>query len=296
MNRRRGRHLWICLSLAVPIAPVGCESWRTPTDFRNFSAQVQPSGPAPVLPGKFSRRESQYVFYSNFPLEQQSGILTELTVLRDQVHRELSLPPSNTIIQVFLFETREKYDSYMASQYSDLPSRPAYFIAQPRHGGPEDLLVYTFWGDHIRQNLRHELTHALLHASLREVPLWLDEGIAEFFELPPENNGVNIQHLEKLRRGPFQPDLTRLEGLTQVAHMERAEYREAWAWVHLMLRGKPQARQTMLTYLHQFKNGGTTGKLAPKLQDVHPVLVESLAEHLSQVELPKLARTSDERK
>ena len=75
-------------------------------------------------------------------------------------------------------------------------------------------------GDHLRTDLRHELTHALLHSVLKDVPLWLDEGLAGYFELPPENDGVNPQHLELLRRGPFQPDLARLESLEQVGDGE----------------------------------------------------------------------------
>ena len=89
------------------------------------------------------------------------------------------------------------------------------------------MLVYTFYGEHIRQDLRHELTHALLHSVLRDVPLWLDEGLAEFFELPPEADGVNTQHLDALSRAQFQPDLARLEQLTLVEQMKPPEYREA---------------------------------------------------------------------
>ena len=128
-------------------------------------------------------------------------------------------------------------------------------MAQPRTiGGAEDLLVYTFWGDRIQQDLRHELTHALLHSVIRDVPLWLDEGLAEYFELPPDKNGVNAAHLDSLRRGPlgpYKPDLTRLEGLTEVKQMTPAEYRESWAWVHLMLRDKPEAKAVLTNYLHQ---------------------------------------------
>ena len=54
-----------------------------------------------------------------------------------------------------------------------------------------------------------------------------------------------------LRRGPFQPDLGRLEKLGQVAQMEKPEYREAWAWVHLMLRSTPEAKKVLLDYLQR---------------------------------------------
>ena len=35
--------------------------------------------------------------------------------------------------------------------------------------------------------------------------------------------------------------------------MTPAEYREAWAWVHLMLRSTPQARQALIGYLHDLR-------------------------------------------
>ena len=145
----------------------------------------------------------------------------------------------------------------MQARYPDLPLRRAFFVAQPRTiGGAEDLLVYTFWGEHIQQDLRHELTHALLHSVIRDVPLWLDEGLAEYFELPPDRMGVNPAHLENLRSGPlgpYKPDLARLEGLTEVEQMTPAEYRESWAWVHLMLRDKPEAKSVLTNYLHQLR-------------------------------------------
>ena len=74
-------------------------------------------------------------------------------------------------------------------------------------GGPRDLLVYTFWSDHLRQDLRHELTHALLNGVTKEVPLWLDEGLAEYYELPPERDGMNAGHLQAFRKGEVTANL-----------------------------------------------------------------------------------------
>src|SRR5262249_6328765 len=156
----------------------------------------------------------------------------------EDVHRELKLPTARIYnpIQVYLFENRDYYERFMRSQYPDLPMRRAFFVAQPRGvGGGDDLLVYTFLGDHLRQDLRHELTHAMLHSVLKDVPLWLDEGLAEYFELSPETHGVNRAHLALIRREGIQPDMARLEQLTQVQQMTPVEYREAWSWVHMIL-------------------------------------------------------------
>jgi hypothetical protein len=240
-----------------------------------------------TLPGKNSLRVSQFYFFADFELNADQPLFRELGDLREKVFQELQLSPSNSLILVYLFEDRDRYDRFMKARYPDLPRRRAFFVAQPRAvGGGDELLVYTFWGDRVRQDLRHELTHALLHSVLKDVPLWLDEGLAEFFELPPDNNGVNSQHLDLLRKGPFGPDLARLERMSQVSEMSPAEYRESWAWVHLMLRGPADGRAALLSYLQQLRVTPTPGPIQPRLSAAVPGLNDALEMHLGQ-----LART-----
>jgi hypothetical protein len=255
----------------------GCNTLRLrPADDATAVAPVPTN-----TPGKHSVRVSQYVFYSDFPIKQDLPLFRELADMRDQIYKELQLPAANT----------ERYQRYMRARYPELIKRRAFFIAQPRvRGGVDELHVYAYWGDHIRQDLRHELTHGLLHSVLKDVPLWLDEGLAEFFELPPERAGINPSHLDHLRRGPFQPDLVRLEQLSQVQHMERAEYREAWAWTHLMLRGKPEAKSVLLEYIQQLRSNPNPGTILTRLKDVHASPNEALVDHLAHME-PE--RTSD---
>ncbi len=176
----------------------------------------------------------------------------------------------------------------MKMRYPDLPPRRAFFVVQPRGIGVEDLNIYTYWGDRIRQDLRHELTHALLHSVIKEVPLWLDEGLAEFFELPPDKRGVNASHIEVLRRGltngTIQLNLARLEALKEVDQMNPGEYRESWAWVHLMLRTRPEAKTVLLSYLQQLRGSRHPGQIGPKLLRVFPELEETLAQHIELVQ------------
>ena len=238
---------------------------------------------APGAPAKFSFRVSQFVFLSDFELPKNLPLFGELANLREQVYKELQLPASNVVVQVFLFEDRDRYERFMQLKHPDLPKRRAFFVAQPRRlGGAEDLFVYTYWGDRIQQDLRHELTHALLHAVLKDVPLWLDEGLAEFFEVPPGWNGVNMEHLEHLR-GKTRFDLDRLEQLADVQHMNPTEYREAWAWIHLMLRGTPQARQALMSYLQDLRGNARPGMLRIRLEKAVPSPENALAQHLASL-------------
>jgi hypothetical protein len=171
-------------------------------------------------------------------------------------------------------------------RYKNQPPRRAYFFAEPRVGGGGELKVFTWMGDHLRTDLRHELTHALLNGVLKNVPLWLDEGLAGYFELSPGAAGVNPQHLEALRRGPFQPDLGRLEQLKEVAQMQKPEYREAWAWVHFMLKGSPAARKVLLDHLQTLRANPNAGELLPKLREAVPDLDRALSDHLGRIEFP----------
>lgn len=275
------------------LAPLGCQSLRT-TAPKSDIAQVSATTPAviaPPWPGKNSLRVSQYVFFADFELKKDEPLFADLSDLREQVVRDLQLPTADSAIQVYLFEDRERYEQFMSRRYPDLPKRRAFFVAQPRTvGGTEELLVFTFWGDRVRQDLRHELTHALLHSVLKDVPLWLDEGLAEYFELPPEQEGVNSKHLEELRKGPVTFDLARLEQLTQVAQMTPAEYRESWAWVHLMMRGSPPARQVLLGYLQQLRTTPNPGPLNVRLTPAVPQLPDALAAHLRQLSRTQSAR------
>src|SRR5262249_10125215 len=240
--------------------------------------------PAPGLPAKHSLRVSQYVFFSDTEMRREQPLFQELADLRDQVTKELQLPAANTVVLVYLFEDEKRYERYMKAKYPELPRRRAFFVAQPRSvGGAEDLMVFTFWGDNVRKDLRHELTHALLHSVLKDVPLWLDEGLAEYYEVPPEYWGVNAGHLEQLRRDDFRPNLVRLEQLGPVQQMTPAEYREAWGSTHVMLRSKPEARTVLLKYLQQLRSNPNPGPLQPRLVEVFSAPEEALEKHLAQL-------------
>ena len=280
-RRRTGRGLLLALALAG-----GCQTFRahTPPADAAIKPKAEPVAATVALPTRHSLRVSQYYFFADFELKPDLALFRELSDLREQVVRELQLPTANNVIQVFVFENRDRYERFMQTKYPDLPKRRAFFVAQPRSvGGPEDLFVYTYWGDRVREDLRHELTHALLHSVLQNVPLWLDEGLAEYFELPPERKGVNTHHLDQLRRGAFKPDLARLEQLSQVQQMTPPEYREAWAWVHLMLADRPEARTVLLAYLNQLRSTPNPGPLQPRLAGVYPELDEALERHLAQL-------------
>lgn len=275
------------------LAVAGCESLRGPkSDHVHEPSAVAAAAPtAPVRrPAKHWLRVGPYVIHSDVPLNADDPVFRNLATLPEAIHDELGLPHGDALVQVFLFDSSDKYDDYMRQKYPKLPKRRAYFFAERGSAGADDLLVFTWASEHLAKDLRHELTHATLHGLLKGVPLWLDEGLAGVFELPATAHGINTSHLETLRRGPFQPDLARLEKLTQVAQMETPEYREAWAWVHYLLTtDNTAARQVLQNYLQELRTNPNPGSLQSKLCEVMANPNQALADHLAKTELPTAA-------
>ena len=84
------------------------------------------------------------------------------------------------------------------------------------------LAVYAQWGDRMAEDLRHEVTHGYLHSVVPDVPQWLDEGIAKFYEVPRGQRGLNCPLFDRLlvklaaRALAAQPAATR----TVFAHLQ----------------------------------------------------------------------------
>jgi hypothetical protein len=181
-------------------------------------------------------------------------------------------------VVIYLFEDSERYYQYMQSHFPGNPNRRAYFI-----GSPKELAVYTYWGDRVAEDLRHEYTHGLLHASLPHVPLWLDEGLAEYFEVPRPGdlNSDYVPQLVAAFSTGFRGDLERLESLESVGQMQRPDYREAWAWIHYMLESSPDTRRILIEHLAALRRGEEPVPLSARLRAELPTLAARFRSHVA---------------
>lgn len=67
-----------------------------------------------ALPARNSIVFDQLTIYSNFPLPRHHRLLDDLRVQRGELLGKLNLPPSDEPIHVYLFETEEKFDDFLA--------------------------------------------------------------------------------------------------------------------------------------------------------------------------------------
>jgi hypothetical protein len=223
------------------------------------------------------RQARPFVVRADFPLTGYEPLLEELQQLQQELVERLQVPPSNEPIEVYLFQTEAAYRAFVLSRYPQAPQRRALFI---KSGGPGQVFAYR--SPEFEVDLRHETTHALLHAALGGVPLWLDEGLAEYFEVASQDRLRNNPHLRVLKWNLWvglAPRLSGLEEKRDLAEMGKREYLFAWAWVHYMLHGPLEARQALIAYLRDAQAGVPAESLSQRLERRLPNLEKRLAQH-----------------
>jgi Lipopolysaccharide kinase (Kdo/WaaP) family len=256
------------LLIAVVLAFTGCQ------------AVDRPIG----LPVKYEVKceRDQLLVLSNFKLQKDHELIRELTTLREQEAKVLDLPLQRDPVVIYLFNNETEYRKYMAVTYPKLPPRSAYFV-----GSATELAVYTHWGQSVREDLRHEYTHGLLHSAMKRVPLWLDEGLAEYFEIPgSQPGGINREYATKLSvllAQGWQPNLKRLENFDDNAQMRRSDYQEAWAWVHFMMHGPPEAKRVLLAYLNDLRTNSDPKPISRRLAKDCPDFQERSMSYMARL-------------
>ncbi len=251
-------------SLLLGCLVIGCAAWRA----------------APQLPIENSMVIDQLVVFSDSRLPRNHRLLEELRLLRTAVSTKLGLPISDEPIHVYLFPTADKFEAFFREHHPNLPRRRAFFVETDTR-----LSVYAYWGDRVAEDLRHEVVHGYLHAVVPNLPLWLDEGIAEYFEVPRTANGINRPHVDQLvaMGVDWRPDLVRLEQLKSTTEMTQVDYAESWAWVHLMLDGSPQHRAVLRAYLQSLIMSAPPVPLSLTLRQVDAACHQHLVDHLNEL-------------
>jgi len=236
-----------------------------------------------TLPERNTLVRDELVIHGDFPLAAHHRLFEELTAQRADLCGRLALPRSDEPIHVYLFETPERFQGFMRLHYPKFPDRRAFFVETDAQ-----LTVYAQWGDRMGEDLRHEATHAYVHAVAPNVPVWLDEGIAKYFEVPRGSRGLNRPLLDRLlvriRQEHWQPDLRRLEGRRGSEEMTQDDYAEAWAWVHFMIESRPERLELLRGYLGELRQAGAAPPLSTRLAAALDRPNVALLEHVARLE------------
>jgi hypothetical protein len=197
--------------------------------------------------------------YTNLNRKQAALLINEL----EEARRALMLVPigdtaNDHPVRVIAFRSPAEYARYRAHDASS-----AYYL---RSGGQD----YIVWGQNLAADskpLVHEYVHHLLHQRYRELPLWLDEGLADLYStVVQEDRGLRIglppaDRLDWLKMDAPAYDLKTLFSIRQssFAKMEHLTprsrfYAESWLLVH-MLRFSPEYENQFQDFLDDIEQG-----------------------------------------
>lgn len=236
----------------------------------------------PVAPTRNNVLRGQLLIHSDFELPQYHKLLQELTDQRAELTQKLGLPMSDEPIHVYLFDNAQAYEDFIKATYPELPARRAFFMETDSR-----LAVYAHWSDRVAEDLRHEVTHGYLHSIVPRLPLWLDEGLAEYFEVPPDQDGLNGPHVELLaaaiENGNWKPDLQRLEGLTNLEDLSQSEYAESWLWIHWFMESR-ERRELLKNHLDSLRERRATTPLSTIVNRLEPPTDETVLDHLTSLQ------------
>ena len=170
------------------------------------------------------------------PNPAQNLLIDELVELKTEIESKvgISLSTASKPIDVYLFKDELSFRDFTAQSNAVFSDRRAFFVRSK-----DALSVYGFWGMQVAEDLRHEVTHGYLHGAFPQLDLWVDEGLAEYFEVNPDAQGVNSAHVrllvELIQQGNWRPSLQRLESITDPTQLTQIDYAESWLWVHFLM-------------------------------------------------------------
>lgn len=243
------------------------------------AAEPQRQWPFEVTAGSFR-------IHADFEISGREQLLAELEQLSTDVAQLLELTYPRAMIHVVIFSSADEYRRYMAHYYPDLPERRALFIQQRGTG-----MLFAHRHPDLATDLRHETTHAILNDSSDALPLWLDEGLAEYFEVPAAMRWSGHSHL--LALGPLLAngssahsawtELESLEELGDVSAMSSEHYRDAWSWVHFLLHRRLSTRRILVQHLQQLRQSRPSRPLSRTVAEQIPKWREEFSDHFQRV-------------
>ncbi len=231
-----------------------------------------------VLPTGSILERDQLVFHSDFYIPSKHRLIDELVVKRVDIADQLKIPLSDEPINFFVFKNEADYRRYLSEKHPEFPDRRAFFVKTDT-----TMRIYAFWGEQIGEDLRHEVTHGYLHSVIPNLDLWLDEGIAEYYEVARGNKGINKEHVyllnESFRRGDWEPNLESLELITDPAALSQLSYAESWLWIHFLL-AQEERRKVLQDQLARLRMSAESEPLSKFIDKSIAEKNAKLVEHL----------------
>lgn len=212
-------------------------------------------------------RYGPYIVRSEFKVSTDRAFLVELSDLEREVVDTLKLKQQPVPIELNLFASRNSYLNFIWRRVPEGRRRRALFVKGDDHGR-----VYAYRSREFTTDIRHECTHALLHNALPFLPIWMDEGLAEYFEATPAARRASdrLKNRKRWSRVGWSPNLKHLERNHGLRDMNATDYVNSWSWIRFMLHESDESRKVVVTYIQEIQNGDPPGAFSAYLDQHLP--------------------------
>ncbi len=231
-------------------------------------------------------RTANFTLFSSAGEKETRRLATDLERLRDALAQ---LSPGLTLrspypTYIFVFRNADAFRSYQRLYNGKPLDSAGYFLSRELANyvtidadqrGDERAIIY------------HEYLHYVLRNNYTSLPLWLNEGMAEYystFQVTDAEARIGLpipEHVLWLRRNRLIPFTTLFAVNTDSPEYNEtsrrgAFYSQSWALVHYLLSGSPERRQQASEYLRlaQAEGGGSPAALFQKAFGTDPAVLE----------------------
>lgn len=225
--------------------------------------------PALALPRErdvWLRAESDhFVFFSGASERSTRRIAVNLERLRDvlvQLNPDLEIG-SGRPLYIYVFEDNQALVPYKLLYNGKPANISGFFLASQ---DATCMVMQADMGMDVERLLYHEFLHYVMGASYKKLPVWLSEGMAEFystFHATDQNAEIGRalkDHLRTLRENNMIP-LSQLFAVTYDSRDYNEDYRQgifyaqSWALVHYLLLGNPERRPQTYQFFQSVAHG-----------------------------------------
>ncbi|MDA7949975.1 MAG: DUF1570 domain-containing protein [Pirellulaceae bacterium] len=192
------------------------------------------------------KRMGIYRLHATFSLPELPEVEQELLSLEKELTEKLEIPFIKKDIHIYLFAYQSSYEAYLKEHFGELPYRRAMYVQ-----GKNTSMVFVYYHPELITDLRHEATHAWLNNSFDSLPLWLDEGLAEYFEAPSaQGRQTKESELSDLfkKASPAATSLNYLKAKANLSDMVHDDYLLAYGWARFVLN-EPSLLKSLKNYL-----------------------------------------------
>jgi len=148
----------------------------------------------------------------------------------------------------------------------------------------------------------HEYTHFLVGNTMGATPVWLNEGLAEFYEMTVESKGGKAaiigtapqEHLDLLKENRLIP-LPELMSIDQESPLYNEGsrrgvfYAESWALAHYLVLGNPQRTKQFQRYLTLVRESGASDQTFRAAFATDPGVIEDeLRQYVKRFSFPAI--------